>query len=548
MIDMPYPLTRYSLSYPSNYVKVLKESGFYMHEFWLRYRLVDNWRTLKTSGKSSGSYPLVRAVHWLVIAAGILWLALLWLSIARGDGLFYLLVAYTLIWLYALPMIATILVVYGWWLIRNTRITNVKKLPRRCVARMLEYQVSRLLREKRPLVVAVTGSVGKTSTKLAIAHVLKNGYNVQAHSGNYNSEISLPLSIFDIDLPKTLINPLAWLKIVASMGAKIRHYPYTALVLEMGADEPLDIRKFMRYIHPDIGVLTAIAPVHTEQFGTVQAVLDEKWALALSSKAVLYNQDDDRLRKQSKRLKNRQTGSFGLDSGEFHFKKLRQTKTGHSTEMYIDSQDITVSTKLLGKHSLYALLAAAGVGYLCHIPVPVIKKALQSWQPTPGRMNTLKGKKQSLIIDDSYNSSPTATIAAIDTLVSQSGRHIAVLGSMNELGSYEAEGHRLVGHSCSQIDRLVTIGQAANDYIAPAARKAGLKENQIKTFLSPYEAGEYVASLIKKGDVVLVKGSQNKVFAEEAIKPILANQKDINQLVRQSGEWLRKKKTQFGRR
>ncbi|MEO5499311.1 MAG: cyanophycin synthetase, partial [Candidatus Saccharimonadales bacterium] len=168
-------------------------------------------------------------------------------------------------------------------------------------------------------------------------------------------------------------------------------------------------------------------------------------------------------------------------------------------------------------------------------------------KPVAGRMNILRGQEGSTIIDDSYNASPLAVSAALDTLYTvEAPQRIAILGSMNELGNISPQAHELIGLQCdpSKIEWVITIGEDAAKYLAPAAVKKGC---QVKTCHTPYEAGGFAHSVLKRGAVVLVKGSQNGVYSEEAVKVLLHNTEDNEQLVRQSSYWLKKKDDQFDR-
>jgi UDP-N-acetylmuramoyl-tripeptide--D-alanyl-D-alanine ligase len=419
----------------------------------------------------------------------------------------------------------------------------MKALFRSLIARRLERAVAKLIQDKKLKVVGVTGSVGKTSTKLAIAHVLSTKYKVLAHQGNYNSEVSLPLSVFELDVPKPLINPFGWIEVFRQIPDIAAHYPYEVLVLELGADHPGDIKKFMTYLNPDIGVLTAIQHVHLEQFKDIEAVLHEKWHLAEGSKVVLLNEDDDTLRTKKTELKKEVHG-YGLKHGDFVFFEEGPVQDHFQGKLDLGGETVTATIPGIAETSLRSAIAGAAVGHLLGMKSDEIVRQLSSLVPFKGRMNPLKGKKNTLIIDDSYNASPGAVLAALDTLYKRAWeRKIAILGSMNELGDYAKEGHEKVGKACGQLDLLVTIGENANQWIAPEAKKAGAKD--VRTTMSPYEAGALVASLLREGDTVLVKGSQNRVFAEEAIKYLLENPSDAQRLVRQTESWLKQKKSQF---
>jgi UDP-N-acetylmuramoyl-tripeptide--D-alanyl-D-alanine ligase len=387
--------------------------------------------------------------------------------------------------------------------------------------------------------VAVAGSVGKTSTKLAIARVLqeKYGAKVMVHQGNYNDPVSIPISIFGLEVPDRLTDPRVWVKVMRRMDRMIRSkYPYKVVVVELGTDHPGDIPAFMRYLTPDIGVLTAITPEHMEFFKTINRVAEEEFALARGSRVVVACGDDPEIASRLDRLKQKVI-TYG-DSGTVRFasKGIRLGK-----KLIADSNQDVISD-----HGRKALLAAAAVGDELGMKPREIEAGLAGVKPVAGRMKLLRGLSGSRIIDDTYNASPAAAIAALDTLYKHRGRRIAILGMMNELGAYSERAHREVGAHACKLDLLITIGRDAASFLAPAAIEAGLDKSKVRSFQSPFEAGRYLAPKLKSGDWVLAKGSQNGVFAEEAVKQLLADPKESLNLVRQSDAWLAKKYKQFG--
>ncbi|MEX0934406.1 MAG: Mur ligase family protein, partial [Candidatus Saccharimonadales bacterium] len=371
-----------------------------------------------------------------------------------------------------------------------------------------------------------------------------------AHSGNYNTDFGLPLSLFGLETPKKTANIKAWLDIFKQMKLAVEadSYPYEIVILEMGADKPGDIAYLTRYIKPDIGILTAVAKVHLEEFGSIDAVLTEKWHLAAASAQVIYNHDDELLKGKAVELDNVQ--GYGLSVGgnwadltTFEFNDA--SDYGWKGYLNLGQEFVDITFPVIARQSVYALVAAAVIAKTLNLSTTEIVEAISRWQQPPGRMRVLVGKNDSILIDDSYNSSPYAAVAALDTLQQFKGRKIAVLGSMNELGDYEGPGHRLVGKHVDGIDKLVTIGVAANKYLVPAAMEIGFDENNIHETNSPYQAGEFVSSIIRPGDIVLIKGSQNGVYAEEVTRLLLANLSDQQHLVRQSEAWLKIKQEQF---
>ena len=419
------------------------------------------------------------------------------------------------------------------------------------VTSLLEYQARRLLKKFKPKIVAVTGSVGKTTTKLSIATVLSQKYRVLAHYGSYNTPIAIPLAMFDMKLPLKLKNPLTWWRVYRAMSRQLKQpYPYDVLVLELGADHPGDIQYFKKYLTPDIGVVTAVAPEHMEYFGTMDAVAQDELAITQFSRLTLINRDDvsaDYSKYVPEGINLDTYGTSGV--AEYHFLtdsyEVQKGFTGTFVSPEYGSQKVTLS--VVGEHIVRAAVGAAAVGIKLGLTAEQIQAGLQDIRPMNGRMNILRGLNNATIIDDSYNSSPVAAVAALQTLyLFPAKQRIAILGSMNELGTYSQEAHEQVGKACDPalLDWVITIGEQAKKYLAPIAERRGCR---VRSFDSPYEAGACAHQLMEPGAVILVKGSQNRVFAEEAVKILLHSTEEESSLVRQTANWLTIKQQQFSK-
>jgi len=204
---------------------------------------------------------------------------------------------------------------------------------------------------------------------------------------------------------------------------------------------------------------------------------------------------------------------------------------------------------VIGIQSCTAVLAALAVGLSKGHPLPDMIRAISMLQPEHGRMRIISGRSGSTIIDDSYNSSPVAAEAALETLKSMKANHrIAMLGDMLELGEYSEEEHWKIGRIAGGfVDELITVGRRAKG-IAEGAKTAGLPEGKIHAFSNSNEAGEWLHSRIKTDDIILVKGSQgsgeNMIRMERAIPHIMAHPEDASVfLVRQEAEWQNQYKT-----
>jgi UDP-N-acetylmuramoyl-tripeptide--D-alanyl-D-alanine ligase len=372
---------------------------------------------------------------------------------------------------------------------------------------------------------------------------LEGSRRVRWQEGNYNDRLTVPLIFFGQPEPG-ILNVFAWMKIILKNERIIRKkYPYQIVVAELGTDAPGQIARF-EYLKPDMAVITAVAPEHMEYFGTLDAVAAEELSLAGFAGKTLINADDV----PSNYLAGREYLTYGLTKdADYHFESLRAHGTsGQSGTVHLHGHgDLDVQFPLLGRQGAKTVLAAIAAAHLAGLTVDEMRKGLDGVAAFPGRMQVLQGIHDSMIIDDSYNSSPAAEIAALEVLQSvKATQRIALLGSMNELGDYSAEAHWLVANQCDpdKLDLVLTLGPDANRYLAPVAKEKGCV---VKTFWSPYEAGHYIAHELKDEGVVLVKGSQNRVFAEEAIKALLADKNDSKKLVRQSAHWMGVKRKQF---
>lgn len=420
----------------------------------------------------------------------------------------------------------------------------MKKLARAVIVAILGWQVRRLRRTHDFKVVAVAGSIGKTSTKFAIAQVLGQQYKVRFQEGNYNDLVSVPLVFFGRSMP-SLLNPVAWLVVIVRNELQIhKRYPFDVVIVEVGTDGPGQIAAFERYLHADIAVLTSIAPEHMEFFADLDAVALEELAIQDYADTILVNAD-----------LTDQTYVDHIERATTY--ALHKTATYKVTEFAFepdgvdfavtknDAEFLRASHTSISEPHLYSLMAAVSVADQLGMSPADIIAGLVHVKPVSGRMQRLNGIRNSTIIDDSYNASPEAVKAALETLYRiDAPQKIALLGNMNELGDFSIQAHTEVGAFCepSQLAEVITLGPDANAHLAPAAEKAGCK---VTTFTTPYQAGEYLKERIEEGAVVLVKGSQNHVYAEEAIKPILANPTDEQKLVRQSPSWIKKKAQNF---
>lgn len=399
--------------------------------------------------------------------------------------------------------------------------------------------------------IVVTGSVGKTSTKTAIATLLSQRYRVHMHEGNHNTEMSVPLAILNIPYPENVRSFSQWRQAIKAARARtLMPTDVDVIIQELGADQPGDIAAFGRYLRPYAAVVTAVTPEHMEFFKTLDAVAFEELQSANFSQLALINRDDIDGR-YAEYLTNSNLDTYGTSvAAEYHFEEQNFTiDKGHEgTFTGPEVPDgIGVTINVLGEHNIRPAIAAAAIGIKFSLTAADIKTGLEMIRPVPGRMNLLDGLNSSMIIDDTYNSSPAAAVSAVQTFYSiDTPQRIAIMGSMNELGESSAAEHEKIGKLFHPdiVDWVITVGEEAEKYLAPAARSNGC---QVKSFMNSVQAGAFAHSVLEQGALVLAKGSQNGGYVEESVKILLHDQTDSAKLVRQSPAWMATKEAYFER-
>lgn len=415
----------------------------------------------------------------------------------------------------------------------------------------LEKYVTKYLRQHPDIkLVIVVGSVGKTSTKVAIGTVLSERFRVRLHEGNHNAELSAPLAILGIDYPKNIKSIGEWFTVFAAARKRI-HDPsdVDVIVQEVGSDGIGQVPHFGTYARPHLAVVTAVSDEHMEFFKTLDAVALEELSAANFSERALINRDNID-GKYAQDLTNANINTYGTtEAAEYSFIQQDFTLQDGFTGMFSAKGEFNISIKstlhVAGEHSIRAAVAAGAVGLRLGMVEEEIRSGLARIHAVNGRMNVLRGVKDTIIIDDTYNSSPLAAESALETLYSLSvPQRIAVLGSMNELGDLSAQAHEAIGELCNAnlLAHVVTVGEEAEKYLAPAARANGCHVVSFKTAL---QAGAFVNKSLEHGAAILFKGSQGGIYLEEAVKNVLHATEEESSLVRQSPEWLETKRAFF---
>lgn len=429
----------------------------------------------------------------------------------------------------------------------------MKNVVKKIVVSILSFEASLVIRRYKPKIVAVTGSVGKTSTKDSIFDVLSPSRHVRKSEKSFNSEIGVPLTILGCN--NGWNNPFVWIwNILRGFSLVIfRHKFPEWLVLEVGADRPGDIKSLSTWLKPDVAVVTRFGktPVHVEYFKNREELIQEKSHLVRALKrdgAAILNYDDEDVRAFGDYTESEKV-YYGFDggvikAGKYHVLTEKNGKGNFPTGIgfSVDYAGTPLAMELygsLGKHHAYPILAALAVAYVQDLGPDEAQAALANHKPTLGRMHLIDGIKGSLIIDDTYNASPVATVEALHTLATleKTKRKIAVLGDMMELGAHSAEAHKEIGNlAAKSCDILVAVGIRSR-WTAEYAMCAGMSEKNVYQFDDSEETGAFIQNMIEEGDVVLVKGSQS-MRMEKTVKEIMLNPDQAGDLlVRQEEEW-----------
>lgn len=430
----------------------------------------------------------------------------------------------------------------------------MRRIIKKLVVRILTWEARKVLARTSPRIVGVTGNVGKTSAKDTIASVLSTGFSVRRSHKNYNSEIGLPLAIMELE--SGWGSALAWFANIVKgfWQAMFRRHYAEWLVAELGVDHPGDMDTAISLLRLDVAVMTGMSnpPAHAEFFKSKEALYEEKAKIikGLKKGGTLVANYDDVITRDLVVKSGHHAIFFGTDSGAgvrasnihliYRDENGRSIPEGLTFKLEYQGKSLPVRLSgVVGKNIVYASLAAIAVGMSQKLNVVEMIAALATADRPRGRLRLFRGIKGSMILDDTYNSSPTASILALDTLASieATGRKIAIMGDMLELGTFSESAHRDIGVRASKfVDLLIVVGTRAR-MMAEGARDAGYPEEKIVRIADSKTAAKKVEELLKDGDMVLIKGSQGARM-EHVVKALLlepARAKEL--LVRQEKVW-----------
>ena len=381
--------------------------------------------------------------------------------------------------------------------IENYRNKNIIKVENTITALM---QIAKAKRElyKELIVVGVTGSVGKTSTKDIIANVLSQKYNCLKTQGNMNNEIGLPFTILNLR-------------------------EHEALVVEMGMNHLGEISRLTKIAEPTLSVITNIGTSHIGNLGSRENILKAKLEIleGMKNPRIVINNDNDLLNKWAQDVDNIEVHTFGIEN-KSECNALNIEKSENSTKLtaQINNEKINLNVPVGGDVFILNALCATLVGKILNLSNEQIAKGIENFKLTKKRMEISKLENDITIINDSYNASFDSMQAAIKYLSETNcNRKIAVLGDMFELGNFAEELHRKVGIEVAKnkIDLLFAIGENSK-FIVEEAIKNGMDKNNILYFENKDELLENLQNIMDSGDAILFKASNGMKFYEIAEK------------------------------
>ncbi|MEI6842911.1 MAG: UDP-N-acetylmuramoyl-tripeptide--D-alanyl-D-alanine ligase [bacterium] len=421
--------------------------------------------------------------------------------------------------------------------------------------KIFQYEARLVLRKYKPKIIAITGSVGKTTTKEALYLVLSRKFFVRKSEKSFTTELGVPLTI--LGCPIGTGSFVQWIQNIF-FGFKLllfkHNYP-SWLILEMDGDKPGDLRGVSSWLKIDILVITAIgeAPSHIEFFQNISHFLDEKRYLASAVARdgfVVFNADDIHSSVLAKETEIKQIscgvgGGIDVSGSEFRILYSNEKSGQHPTGMLfeISSQGEKSSVTIfgsLGIHNEYACLMAYAVAQRFGISHFDIISSLNQFRSLPGRMNIVAGIKNALVIDDSYNSSPASFAEAMNVFsrIDSRKRKIVVLGDMLELGKFSADEHKKIAGLIKDVAGIVYCVGIRAYITSNELLTLGYDSANIRCFDTATQAGKDLQNFVEEGDTVLVKGSQ-AMRLERVVEEIMRHPEDKTKLlVRQEPEWL----------
>lgn len=440
---------------------------------------------------------------------------------------------------------------------------------------LLGQAAKKTLARERPYVITVSGTVGKSSTKQAIAAVLEAEYTrgrVRVSTKNYNNELGVPLTVFGLLAPGRSM--IAWLRLLSTAlltSWGIRSTGIKTFVFELGVDKPNDMQELAQLVTPDLVVISALtpddptlAPSHTANFASIEALVEEesKIVKVLRPQGMLVVNADDPRAFALRHATTAHVLTFGeTDAADVRLMNVTvRTEEGSYGRVPIGLEiELQVFQKpkriylpgVFGRSIAYAVAAGVAVATALDLPLDEVCSTFAShFCPLPGRTRIIPGIKYTTLFDDTYNASPVAVMSALHDLANLTllpeQRRIACIGEMRELGQASEVLHRAVGVEAAKlgIDLFVACGTLSH-VMVDGAQANGLAREQTQAFEDSPDAGRFLQRFIRPGDVILLKASEGQsnprgVRMERVTKELMADPNLAEELLpRQDASWKR---------
>lgn len=437
----------------------------------------------------------------------------------------------------------------------------MKQLLLTYIKKLAHYRVT----AAAPEIVGVTGSLGKSSFVYLLDAVMKTDRPTKT-TFKGNSESGLPLEILDLrqELDRFSLPWMNWASIaIQAPFQALRPLRSQLLIAEMGIDStrpPQNMEYLLEIVQPDIGVFLSVAPAHTQQFSEelnlaatdteaiLRAIAQEKGKLVTrlpaTAKAIV-NIDSPYIQELVPQIQA-EVVSFAWDQAAdyrvvSHQVDLTGTRFVFQYRQKKEKLSLEISGFALSREYGLTLAAVIATAHELGVSFPdILHRLSQNFRLPYGRMSLLAGRNKTHILDSSYNSSPAALRSILETAekIKTPGRKILVLGDMRELGPLEKEAHRQLADIIAQVgDEVVLVGPKMREYVLPILQK---KKVSVYSVLSSQGLGEEMlrVGLVKSGDLLVIKGSQNTIFLEQTVKELLAHSGDAHKLCRQEAQWV----------
>lgn len=431
------------------------------------------------------------------------------------------------------------------------------------ITKYFQFFANRNLKKWKPIIIAVVGSAGKTTTMSFINQILSAKIKVKV-SNKTNAASAIPLNI--LGLKQSSFSIWEWLKLVfvVPLRTYVKHEENIYLC-EMDTDQQDEMKLHTRLINPDICCWLSATPTHTQNFKGInkeeieQAMLNDMMLAAKKTKSLLLaNNDDKNINSLVKNLTiNKILINLENPDSPIFLQSHKIDLTGTTVIFRFDKNvvenllqkplesnvvEVKIPLAIVSKINMYGLAMAIFLGFSFDLTIRQIQNALKDFRLPPGRMSLFAGKKATTIIDSSYNSSRLAATDALQTLkILGKNKTLAILGDMRELGDFSQIEHENLAREIVRlkIDRLILVGPMMAKFTLPVLLTGGYEKDKTVFALSPKEALDLVNNpdFLQIGETILIKGSQNTLFLEEIVESLLASPKDKQFLCRREKMW-----------